>query len=694
VRDDRPIESKSEDRLGRADFAEHVARFVVSSPPEEGYVVALNGAWGSGKTSTLNMILESIGDAKPWVIVRFNPWMVTRPEELIGRFFQQVVAAISTRDELRRAKAGERLAQYAEAVGAAKDVPVLGRAAHAAGLLGGIGAWWANRRSPLRGQSADEKRRGVESALRAHDVRLLVVIDDLDRLGADEIRDIIRLIRLIADFPRTVYLLAFDPQHVIAALAQDGQTYLEKIVQVPLDLPPVRREDLDQLLFAALDASIAGVETGPFEQGRWTDTYHRVVQPLIRNLRDISRYANGLRPAVAILAEEVSLVDLFALEAVRVRLPSVFALLYRERELLTFTRTGFYANDIPAPRMESMRTRLASVLDAAGSDRDAVADLLRLVFPATEGVMSNVHHGDHSAREWRRDRRVAHPEILKIYFEQAVAAGHVRPSDVARLFEDLSKPRQFGERLAAMSPSELEAALGLLEDYEPDFPAVDPEVVAALMRQLARLRVGRRGMFDFGADLAVDRVVLRLLRAIPETSRRDVVDVALGDIPDLSAQLALVRLVGHEANVGHKLVEPDDWEQLASALLDRVLAADEASLSGERELGKVVSWAQHRDPERSKEVLRPRLRQPAVAIQLLPSVLGEGFSNRMGEMAVQRTTSLPWAWLESVLGSDLDALIKDLARSVETSDSGARTAEALALAVRYADGWRPDAQDV
>ncbi len=104
-----------------------------------------------------------------------------------------------------------------------------------------------------------------------------------------------------------------------------------------------------------------------------------------------------------------------------------------------------------------------------------------------------------------------------------------------------------------------------------------------------------------------------------------------------------------------------------------------------------MSWAIHGAPERSIEVLRPRLRQPRVARRLLSSVLSEGFSNRLGEMAVRRTTALPWDFLATALGDDIDNFVLTLAdtTSSDGEELDPRTMEALELAVRYAQGWRP-----
>ena len=61
-----------------------------------------------------------------------------------------------------------------------------------------------------------------------------------------EIRDIFKLVRLTANFPNIIYIVAFDRNRVEKALAEQGlpgRDYLEKILQVAFDLPVVPSYD-------------------------------------------------------------------------------------------------------------------------------------------------------------------------------------------------------------------------------------------------------------------------------------------------------------------------------------------------------------------------------------------------------------------------------------------------------------------
>lgn len=72
---------------------------------------------------------------------------------------------------------------------------------------------------------------------------ILIGIDDLDRLTADEVRLVFQLIKANADFPNLVYLTLFQRDIVEGNLEKaksgSGKDFLEKVVQVGFDVPQV-----------------------------------------------------------------------------------------------------------------------------------------------------------------------------------------------------------------------------------------------------------------------------------------------------------------------------------------------------------------------------------------------------------------------------------------------------------------------
>ena len=92
---DLPIKKLSEDKLNRAAFAQSLAKTISQYSLTSSFTIDLYGDWGSGKTSLVNMILESLADINnDIVILQFNPWLCSDSKQLITQFFKQMATAI------------------------------------------------------------------------------------------------------------------------------------------------------------------------------------------------------------------------------------------------------------------------------------------------------------------------------------------------------------------------------------------------------------------------------------------------------------------------------------------------------------------------------------------------------------------------------------------------------------------------
>ncbi len=118
----------------------------------------------------------------------------------------------------------------------------------------------------LHGQSnvdLDELTDGVKSSLHASKRRIVVMMDDIDGLDKAEIHTGIQIVKLLGDFPNTTYVLFFDERRVAEALGEKyvgvggGKSFLEKIIQVPLSLPPASRQARRALAIEGLDTTVA-----------------------------------------------------------------------------------------------------------------------------------------------------------------------------------------------------------------------------------------------------------------------------------------------------------------------------------------------------------------------------------------------------------------------------------------------------
>ncbi|MCG2788117.1 MAG: KAP family NTPase, partial [Anaerolineae bacterium] len=272
---DRSAEKSTEDKLNRAPFAHKLADTIRDWKLEESIVIGLYGPWGCGKTSVLNFSVERLRETtKEWeiekkpIIIWFNPWSFSEQEKLLQAFFQQIFAEIKKVDP----KAGEDLKQtikkFAQVLGALEPIPGVGQIFSAGQKFVDIF---------VSDKTIQDTKEEVSSVFRKLKRRILIIIDDVDRLNREEIRLLFQAIKINADFPNTIYLVAFDRSVVENALSNaqgvSGREYLEKIVQVGFNVPDPDPTLLNKILFDELDRILNSALTEPLDRERWLKPY-------------------------------------------------------------------------------------------------------------------------------------------------------------------------------------------------------------------------------------------------------------------------------------------------------------------------------------------------------------------------------------------------------------------------------------
>jgi hypothetical protein len=684
VQADAPISGRAEDRLNRATLADAIAQQVIHGPPDLGFVIGLIGPWGSGKTSVLNMTEEAVRTRSETVVVRFNPWLFSSTEQLAVRFMQELGAQFRGSNVALLRDAAQTIFSYAAGLAPLGWVPVAG------GWLSRVGTLSETLRARLgKEPSAQAQREKISQALRGLDRRVLVIVDDIDRVDAAQIRDVVRLIKLVGDFPNTTYLLAYDEDVVARAIDNDrerGREYLEKIVQVTHHLPEIAERSLTELLAEGIDSVVAEIETGPAPAEDLVNIFYLVLRPFFTTMRDVRRYLNALPVTLRVIGAEVALGDVVALEALRIFAPAAYAKLPGLVETLT-TRPA-----LGVARDEGVDVaRITAMVEAAGDQAEAVKTLLARLFP---GVGRYVDRASiiTSARDARKERRVSHVDVLNIYLRRSLPLGTAPAPLVEEAFASLADGDRLAAFFEALDDNLLEDVLERLEDYIGDFdPAWAEPAIPVLYGQAPRLRVGSRGIFEISPDIQLTRVVLRLLERFQnDNERADAVRRIIPEIPTLSGKIDLVGAVGHEPNIGHGLVPQNVASELEGELLTELKAVPPDQLATERSLGDVLGFVQrHSANEQAKEYAAGLFGDDHFMLALLRQTLGERRSQTVGDVAVRSVPSLPWDWLTETFGERLPARIAELEAAQADQELDARTRLALQTATRYVRGELP-----
>lgn len=676
---DAPITSSVDDDLGRAPVAHDFAASIRELDTSQGLVVGILGPWGHGKSSFINLMREQFEVEPTLTVVDFNPWMFSGSNQLVNFFFTEIGAELNVRSQSRFGKTADWLAQYAGILKPVSQfIPIPGAAtageATAAALVGLADATNADL-------SAKKVREKITKELTALTEPIVVVIDDIDRLTTIEIREIFKLVRLTASFPNIIYVLAFDRERVEQALTEDGvpgRAYLEKIVQLSFDIPQAPRKLLRSQVFEELNRILSPVANATLDD-RWSDVYWEVIDPLFSNMRDVTRYAISARSTVMSLGNEVNLVDLLAMEALRVFRPELTQELSKLRRELTSTR------NITERRDDRTQATMNALLAKFPDDDDVIRAVFNRVFPVALQYIENNHYGNDWLNTWRTAHRMAHIDFLNLYFDRVAPDELVAFRSSERAFELLGDGAALKEHLTGLDPKELEEVIEGLTSYESKFTTdmIAPGSITLLNLIDAIPEKEQRGFFDIGRpDITVGRVVLRLLRRVEDEAVREaLVAQILENIETYSSQLDFIHSVGYQEGAGHKLVSEAFAEQIQTEFVERLKKAPPTEPEREWDAWRIYDALQ---THTGKTPLKPS-DDPALLRAVLHSLKSTARSQSMGSRQVNAEDRLAWELLVQVFGSE-DAL--------RTAVSNVRMTlgddKVLQLADRYLSGWRPD----
>ena len=659
---DSPIEEPEEDLIDRATAARKFAQSVLELDTSEGVVVGVLGPWGSGKTSFINLA-KKLFKKKEILVIDFNPWMFSGTAQLVESFFIELTAQLKIRPDL--VEIGEKLENYGE----------IFFSFGIGGQIVGGAVKSMNKYLQSRKKGVHSKRRRLEKALSGIDKPIVVVLDDIDRLSSSEIRDIFKLIRLTANFPNIIYIVAFDRDRVEDALAEQGlrgRDYLEKILQVAVDLPVLSSDKLNSQITLVLGQALADIENlSPVDEQVWPDVFMEIIRPLIRNMRDVRRYAATVHGTVSAFNGQIKLVDLLALEAIRIFLPDVFKLLHSAIDGLTGSNSITQVSHLSD---EFLQKQIDSLIKAAEDHSDVVKSMVTQLFPTGGHHIGGRRYGDEWKEVWLKERCVAHEDILRLYLE-CFESRNQHASIVTKLaWKHIAEHNDFDEYLNSIDQLQLQKVIASLEVFEEQFE--EKHVVPGDQR---------RGMFDLSPTSTVIRVIYRLLKSLNDPAEvKTKVDEILPKLESLSSKLALINIVGYQEGVGHRLVPKNEASKFERAWRDEVRLATANDLVDEHDLLEVLLQTKRANDPSKKDPLYID-DSPQLTLALLRTAQRKRWVQEEGNRTVQRVSYLAGDDLVELYGGEgtLEDRIDDL-RDANLDGSW----ELIELANEYLDTLR------
>ncbi|WP_071891229.1 KAP family P-loop NTPase fold protein [Hymenobacter sp. PAMC 26628] len=532
---DRPVVSTDNDDFQRAPFAIRIAETLVARKSPDSIVVGLYGKWGEGKSTVLNFIRQALAEAADQVVVlNFNPWRFPDESQLLLNFFSELARTIGQKLEKGGERAAKALTTYLVPL-----IPSLSLGPASADVGKGVEAL-------LKGALPDveELRDRIEKLIVESGRRVVVIIDDIDRLEKKQVQAVFRLVKLTADFKQTAYLLAFDDVMVSRAIGemfeagaeaesdtgalQAGQNFLEKIIQVPLRLPLARPDDLLNFCYARVNEVLTDTSTNltTEEARRLSITLRDAVLPRLRTPRLAVRYANAIVFSLPLLQNEVNPVDLLLMEAMSIFYPALYAFVARhEKELVGSIRED--SGGLSSERRKQEETMIKQAVESFSSEEQTAArHLLGALFPRVDRLASTWYspqngHSQLTSEDLTRQQCVASPTHFARYFAYTVLSSDVADGEYAA-FLSLSGAEQLTRTRALITYLGVTPFLQKLESRIPDLTIDQAWSVAHAIGQAGDLLnpTNRHGIMGTSEPTQASWVLIGLLAPLATTARR------------------------------------------------------------------------------------------------------------------------------------------------------------------------------
>ena len=320
---DSPIKDLGEDYLQQEKFVNRLKSVITDYNSQDSLTIQLRGEWGSGKSSVLNMLKNSLEEdsEKGPLVMYFNPWNFSTKNELIKSFFKElsVIFKENMGDE-EFSKLNDFLNLIMSSV--VSLTPLFGADSFfsiIANIFSNI-LIWISKRSVDEKNLVDVKNK-LNSLLIKNNRKIVVMVDDIDRLTNIEIEQVFQLTKSIADFSNMIYILAYDEKYAITALENNGihqpKEYIKKINQLQLDIPKANKLNLKEIFFERISEIIKKNHLN-FDYYIIEDIYYSYLTNYFSTIRDINRYLNTLSFYLPLIKERVYINDFLRLTILQV----------------------------------------------------------------------------------------------------------------------------------------------------------------------------------------------------------------------------------------------------------------------------------------------------------------------------------------------------------------------------------------
>lgn len=422
---DKPVEIEKEDKFQRYPFSKRIAQTIINRQTNDCLVIGINGKWGEGKSSVLHFIEREIEIENTIKRIHLNPWRYNNEEQLLENFLYKISESIGQKINKHKKVVGEFVSKYGKFDLFGFDIENIGKSLALIDL------------ESLKGR--------INQYLLENSCKIVVFIDDIDRLDKNEIYALFKLLKLTADFSNTTYLLSFDKDMVASAIGEQfgkgnkeaGENFLEKIIQVSLNIPKAQTNALRKYTLDLINniINLNALNIPKDDLNEFLYYFDTIIITKISSPRTAVIYANSLSFIMPLLYGEVNMRDLMILEAIKLFYPKHYHFI---KDYPSYFLSNRNSSKISITRKQQLNLDDLKIYYEKLSENHTIIeqkglnDLIALLFPALTSV--NLYD-----ENWIRKQKICTTQYFERYFSYTVLEGEISDVILNKFIDELEQ---------------------------------------------------------------------------------------------------------------------------------------------------------------------------------------------------------------------------------------------------------------